>query len=128
MNAISGGSERFSWERNPLTVPPRALATSDDMARGLFFQGVLKAIRALGDEALAARCAAACGQSWFCDFFNYPIRLFQDLVDTALPPLMERHGEESFTLWLMGHCVATDFLDSQAGKDAFGWMLGAATT
>src|SRR3712207_6719222 len=51
-----------------------ALAGSEDIARGLFLQSVLKSIRALGDESLEKRAAAACGQSRFFDFFNYQDR------------------------------------------------------
>ncbi|WNG30228.1 TIGR02265 family protein [Cystobacter fuscus] len=107
---FSPGRESSLW------APRLAQATSEDMARGLFFQGALRAIRVLGDEELAARCSSACGQAWFFDFFNYSIRLFLEMVSTALPPLMERHGEAECTLWLMGHCVATDFLESEAGR------------
>jgi uncharacterized protein (TIGR02265 family) len=92
------------------------LATSEDMARGLFLQSALKAIRALGDEALAKQCTTVCGQALFFDFFNYPIRLYLQMLATAMPSLEARHGDAEQALWLLGHCVAADFLESQAGR------------
>ncbi len=93
-----------------------ALATPDDMARGLFLQGVLKAMRALGDESLVSRCTAVCGQKRFSDFFNYPIRLHLQMLDVAMPALTARYGDVEQALWLLGHCVAMDFLESEAGR------------
>src|SRR3712207_5103583 len=82
-----------------------ALADSEDIARGLFLQSVLKSIRALGDESLEKRAAAACGQSRFFDFFNYPVRLQLQMLSAAMPELAARHTDVEQTLWLMGHCV-----------------------
>jgi len=93
-----------------------ALAGAEDMARGLFLQSVLKGIRALGDEALEKRCTTVCGQKRFVDFFSYPIRLHLQLLSTALPALAARHGDQEQALWLLGHCVAMDFLESEAGR------------
>jgi uncharacterized protein (TIGR02265 family) len=92
------------------------LATSEDLARGLFSQSVLKALRALGDEELARRGARACGQERFEDFFNYPIRVLLQMLATAMPALAERHGDAEQALWLLGHCVAMDFLESESGR------------
>ena len=91
-------------------------ATPEDTARGLLLRGTLTAIRALGDEALRARCAAVCGQATFFDYFNYPQRLLLQMLATALPPLVARHGDGEHTLWLLGNCVAMDFLESDAGR------------
>ena len=93
-----------------------AAVTSQDMARGLFLSSLLRAVRAVGDEALVERCAAVSGQSRFFDFFNYPLRLHLRMLATALPVLAERHGEAEQSLWLLGHCVAMDFLESEAGR------------
>lgn len=93
-----------------------ALATSEDMARGLFLQSALKAVRELGDEALEKRCVSACGQARFFDFFNYPIRQHLQMLSAAMPSLAARHGDVEQALWLMGHCVAMDFLESEAGR------------
>ncbi len=93
-----------------------ALVGSEDIARGLFVQSVLKSIRTLGDEALEKRCSSACGQARFFDFFNYPIRLHLQMLSAAMPTLAVRHTDVEQALWLMGHCVATDFLESEAGR------------
>ncbi|HEX8437238.1 TIGR02265 family protein [Archangium sp.] len=93
-----------------------ALASSEDSVRGLFSQSVLKSIRALGDEALARRCSAVCGQARFVDYFSYPIRLHLQMISAAMPALAARHGDGEQALWLLGHCVAMDFLDSEAGR------------
>lgn len=93
-----------------------SLATSEDIVRGLFSQSVLKSIRALGDEALARCCSAECGQERFVDYFSYPIRLHLQMISAAMPVLAARHGDADQALWLLGHCVAMDFLDSEAGR------------
>ncbi|MGZ3457039.1 MAG: TIGR02265 family protein [Archangium sp.] len=93
-----------------------ALASAEDIVRGLYLQSVLKAIRALGDEALVTRCTASCGQARFFDFFNYPVRLQLQMMSLVMPALTARHEEAERALWLMGHCVAMDFLESEAGR------------
>ncbi|HEX8822544.1 MAG TPA: TIGR02265 family protein [Archangium sp.] len=97
-------------------VRAMALATTEDLARGLFSQSVLKALRALGDEELARRSARACGQERFEDFFHYPIRVLLQMLSTAMPGLAERHGDAEQALWLLGHCAAMDFLESESGR------------
>ncbi|PTL84146.1 TIGR02265 family protein [Vitiosangium sp. GDMCC 1.1324] len=93
-----------------------ALTSAEDVARGFFVQGALKAIRELGDESLVTRCTSASGQSRFFDFFSYPIRLQLQMLSAAMPALAARHGDVDQALWLMGHCVAMDFLESEAGR------------
>ena len=92
------------------------VATSEDLARGLFSQSVLKSLRVLGDEELAGRGARACGQERFVEFFNYPIRVFLQMLAAAMPGLAERHGDAEQALWLLGHCSAMDFLESESGR------------
>ena len=92
------------------------VATSEDLARGLFSQSVLKSLRTLGDEELAGRGARACGQERFVEFFNYPIRVFLQMLAAAMPGLAERHGDAEQALWLLGHCSAMDFLESESGR------------
>lgn len=111
----------ISWsEAAPASERPwearMALAGSEDVARGLFLQSVLKAIRALGDESLVKDCMDACGQARFFDFFNYPIRVLLEGMAAVMPVLAERHGDMEQALWLMGHCVGMDFLESEAGR------------
>jgi len=114
-------SVAMAWSVSPRDGGPfwgqrMALAGSEDIARGLFLQSVLKSIRALGDESLEKRSGAACGQSRFFDFFNYPIRLHLQMLSAAMPELAARHTDVEQALWLMGHCVAMDFLQSEAGR------------
>jgi uncharacterized protein (TIGR02265 family) len=92
------------------------LATSEDIARGLFSQSVLKSLRVLGDEELARRSARVCGQERFVEFFNYPIRVLLQMLSTAMPALAQRHGDAEQALWLLGHCAAMDFLESESGR------------
>ncbi|HLM48290.1 MAG TPA: TIGR02265 family protein [Myxococcaceae bacterium] len=113
--------EAQQWGAEPLVQGQEwgrrmALATSEDVARGLFSQSVLKALRALGDEELAHRSALACGQERFVEFFNYPIRVLLQMLSTAMPVLAERHGQADHALWLLGHCAAMDFLESESGR------------
>ncbi|WNG55461.1 DUF2378 family protein [Archangium gephyra] len=84
--------------------------------RGFFFNGVLKNLRTLGDEALVRRCLEVCGQDRFMDFFSYSTDLMFLILSTALPTLAERHGGAEAALRQMGHQASTDFLASVAGR------------
>ena len=116
MSSVASAYSEVSWTGDASWEERLALATPQDMARGLFLRSTLKAVRALGDEALMERCAAACGESRFFDFFNYPLRLHLRMMATAAPALAGRHGDLEQSLWLLGHCVAMDFLESEAGR------------
>jgi uncharacterized protein (TIGR02265 family) len=123
VNATSGGSEAVrwseavaSWDQEAAWSRTLALTTSEDMAGGLFLRGTLKAVRALGDEALVARSSAACGQTNFLEFFNYPASVLLRLLAEAVPSLAQRHGDVAHALWLLGNCVGRDFLDSESGR------------
>jgi uncharacterized protein (TIGR02265 family) len=70
----------------------------------------------LGDEELAGRGAQACGQDRFVEFFNYPIRVLLQMFAAAMPGLAQRHGDAEQALWLLGHCAAMDFLESESGR------------
>jgi len=119
-------SRGSSWEEESSWTPRLALTTSEDMVRGLFLQSGLRAIRALGDESLVARCSSVCGQSSFFDFFNYPASVLVRMLSTAVPPLARRHGEVEHALWLMGNCVGMDFLESESGRAMLMLMRGEA--
>jgi uncharacterized protein (TIGR02265 family) len=93
-----------------------ALATAEDSVRGLFLQSALKSIREIGDEELARRCSSSCEQGRFADFFDYPLRLLLQIFSIAMPALTVRHGAAEQSLWLLGHCMAMDFLESEAGR------------
>ncbi|AEI63845.1 DUF2378 family protein [Corallococcus macrosporus] len=93
-----------------------ALATKDDMARGLFFNGVVSAVRTLGGDAAVERCLAASGESRFIDFFNYPVAAFLKMSFTAAQVMSAEHGGFEGALRRMGVVATTDFLSSAAGK------------
>ena len=61
-----------------------------DTARGLFLNGMLKAIRTLGGEAVAKRCLEASGQEQLVDVFNYPATLQLQFLSIAMPSLLAR--------------------------------------
>lgn len=84
--------------------------------RGFFFNGALKNLRTLGDEALVRRCLEACGQDRFMDFFSYSTDSMFLILSTALPTLAERHGGAEAALRQMGRQASTDFLASVAGR------------
>ena len=94
-----------------------SLATPDDTAKGMFFNGVLDAVAKLvGPEAPAICLAAAGERRKFIDFFNYPITMFLYLSFTAVE-LMARAGcshDEGF--FKLGSQATSDFLGSGVGK------------
>ncbi|AKQ70263.1 hypothetical protein A176_007175 [Myxococcus hansupus] len=93
-----------------------ALATQDDTARGLFFNGVVSAVRILGGDAAVARCLSASGETRFIDFFNYPVAAFLKMSFTAAQVMAPEHGGFDGALRRMGVVATTDFLSSAAGK------------
>lgn len=93
-----------------------SLATREDTARGLFFNGVLGAVKVLGGEAAVAKCLAAGGEKKFVDFFNYPVSSFLKMAYTAAQLMGPQLGGFDATLRRMGMQATTDFLSSAAGK------------
>lgn len=93
-----------------------SLATREDTARGMFFNGVLDAVRTLGGEAAVARCLEASGEKKFVDFFNYPVAAFLELAYAAAEVMGPRFGGFEGALRRMGVQATTDFLSSTAGK------------
>ncbi|NVJ02574.1 DUF2378 family protein [Myxococcus sp. AM009] len=93
-----------------------ALATKDDTARGLFFNGVVSAVRTMGGDAAVERCLAASGETRFIDFFNYPVSAFLRMSFTAAQMMGPEHGGFDGALRRMGVVATTDFLSSAAGK------------
>ena len=89
-----------------------------DTIRGLFINGLLEGVRALGDEALVRRCVEeAGGEEPFLDFFMYPLGMDLRLTYTAVSLLAERTGkslEEAFEL--LGRRATADFLGSVMGR------------
>jgi len=93
-----------------------ALATRDDTARGLFFNGALGAVKVLGGDAAVQRCLAAAGEKKFVDFFNYPVTAFLKLAFTAAEVMGPQLGGFDVALRRMGVQATADFLSSAAGK------------
>lgn len=93
-----------------------ALATPQDTARGMFFNGVLDAVRAELGDAAAERCRQASGEKRFVDFFSYPIVAFLKMNRVALELMAPQHGSPEAALRHIGRQNITDFFSSAAGK------------
>jgi uncharacterized protein (TIGR02265 family) len=92
------------------------LATPADTARGLFFNGMLAGLEALGDEALVKRCLEASGQLRFIDFFSYPIGTYLRMVSCALQTLEQRYGSSEEALRQIGMRATRSYLGTTAGR------------
>lgn len=95
-----------------------ALAGPGDTCRGVFFNGVLKAVKTLAGPEVEARCREATGQRKFVDFFSYPVSGFIKLSLAALDPLNSRLGGDERVLRWMGEQSTLGFLGTVAGKTA----------
>ncbi|RKH54528.1 DUF2378 family protein [Corallococcus aberystwythensis] len=93
-----------------------ALATPDDTARGMFFNGALNAVRNLGGDAAVEKCLAVVPEKKFVDFFNYPVAGFLKLAFTGAQLMGPQLGGFDAMLRKMGTQATTDFLSSAAGK------------
>ncbi|CAM4173064.1 DUF2378 family protein [Corallococcus sp. ZKHCc1 1396] len=93
-----------------------ALATPDDTARGMFFNGALNAVRILGGDAAVERCLASVPEKKFVDFFNYPVSGFLKLAFTGAQLMGPQLGGFDVMMRKMGTQATTDFLSSAAGK------------
>ncbi|MBJ6766093.1 DUF2378 family protein [Myxococcaceae bacterium JPH2] len=93
-----------------------SLALKEDTARGLFFNGAVGAVRALGGDTAVDQCLGAAGEKKFVDFFNYPVAAFLRLAYTAAQLMGPQLGGFDATLRRMGTQATSDFLSSTAGK------------
>ena len=93
-----------------------SLATPDDCAKGMFFNGALNALATLGGTSVAEQCRQASGIRKYVDFFNYPISSFLNLTFTAARLLERQMGGYSAVFHTLGAQAATDFLSSNVGK------------
>ncbi|WP_241757859.1 DUF2378 family protein [Myxococcus landrumensis] len=93
-----------------------SLATREDTARGLFFNGALGAVKVLGGDSAVQRCIEAAGEKKYVDFFNYPVASFLKLAFTAAQVMGPQLGGFDSALRRMGVQATTDFLSSAAGK------------
>ncbi|XXF77986.1 DUF2378 family protein [Myxococcaceae bacterium GXIMD 01537] len=92
------------------------LATREDTARGLFFNGALDAVKVLGGGPAADRCKEYSGEKSLVDFFNYPIAGFLRLAFAAAQMMGPQLGGFDAAMRRMGMQATTDFLASAAGK------------
>jgi uncharacterized protein (TIGR02265 family) len=109
-----------------LPAPPRirsadfdarlALATAQDSARGMFFNGVLSAVNARAGKVGADQCLLASGEKRFVDFFNYPITSFLKLSFTAAEVLQPLLGDPATVFTYLGRQAVDDFLATASGK------------
>jgi len=95
-----------------------ALARPEDTCRGIFYNGVLDAVRALAGAEIEARCREAAGQRKFVDFFSYPVSGFIQMSLTAVELLSPRLGGGWQVLRWMGEQSTESFLSTVAGKTA----------
>jgi uncharacterized protein (TIGR02265 family) len=100
------------------------LTTPADTCRGMFFNGMLEAVRALGGEELRARCYVAAGAKRYVDFFSYPVADFLKAIFTAADLLGPKHGGRDAVMTLLGRRATEDFHQSTVGKT----MLALAGT
>ncbi len=92
------------------------LVTPVDTCRGMFFNGLLEAVRALGGEEARARCFAAAGEKKFVDFFSYPVADFMKALFTAADLLGPRLGGRDAVMRQLGRRATEDFLHSTVGR------------
>ncbi|MBX5480640.1 MAG: DUF2378 family protein [Myxococcaceae bacterium] len=93
-----------------------ALATADDTAKGMFFNGVVQAVGKLVNAQAATTCLAAVGDRKFVDFFNYPIAWFLRLSFTAAELLAPAVGGHESAFRKLGMQATHDFLATGVGK------------
>jgi uncharacterized protein (TIGR02265 family) len=109
-----------SPDRSPLVAPGMeqllALTSPTDTCRGMFFNGLLEAVRVLGGEELRARCFAAAGERKFVDFFSYPVADFLRPLFLAAEWLGPAQGGTDSVLRQLGRRGTGDFLQSNVGK------------
>jgi len=92
------------------------LTTPEDTCRGMFFNGMLEAVRALGGEDVRAKCHAVAGDKKFVDFFSYPVAEMLKATFTAADLLGPKLGGREAVLHQLGRRATEDFLGSTIGK------------
>ncbi len=100
-----------------------SLAGPSDTTRGVFCLGLLRTVRALGDEDLVKRCLEASGEKEFVEFFNYPMASYLRMISCAIWLLAVRYGGIEEALRQIRRMAAADFRESTGGK-AMGVMHG----
>jgi uncharacterized protein (TIGR02265 family) len=92
------------------------LATTRDCVRGLFLNGILDAVHALGDGTAVRHCQVACGHERFLELLDYPISVNLRLVSTAMYALAVRQGGTEEALRRLGRRAGLSFLGSPGGR------------
>lgn len=97
-----------------------ALATTNDTARGLFFNGILSAVVTFGGEAGLKRCHSLLNdkrfERRFIDFSSYPVADFLRMALAATQVLSAQLGGAETTQRQLGMQATRDFLSSMAGR------------
>ncbi|MFY0567635.1 DUF2378 family protein [Archangium lansingense] len=93
-----------------------SLVTPADTARGMFFNGLLDAVRSFGSEEVRAKVLAAAGDRKFVDFRSYPVSDLLKAIYTATDLLGPRMGGRDAILHRLGRRATEDFLHSTVGK------------
>jgi uncharacterized protein (TIGR02265 family) len=96
------------------------LATAEDTARGLFFNGVLSAVVSLGGDSALKQCHTQLNdkrfERRFTDFSSYPVSDFLRLALAATRVLSPKLGGPESTQPRLGMQATNDFLSSMAGR------------
>ena len=90
--------------------PPRITA------RGMFFNGLLDAVRSLAGEESRKKVLAAAGDRKFVDFRSYPVADLLKAIFTATELLAPKLGGKDAVLRRLGRRATEDFLHSTVGK------------
>ncbi len=104
------------WERDMAWRVSQA--APGDTVRGVFFNGVLSAVRELEGEEAVRRCLEGSGEAKFLDFFSYPLEAFLRLLVCAARGLKARFGCMEGALRELGRHANADFLASPVGRAA----------
>ncbi len=101
------------------------LATPDHTTRGILFMATLRTLRELGvDEATVRSCLAACGESEFVEFFNYPTSSLLRLLGAAARVLSPKYGSYEEAMRQIGWMSGDIYMASTVGRSAQQMMGG----
>lgn len=93
-----------------------AAATPQDTCKGMFFNGVLSATRALLGHDGVERVQAMLPEKKYVDFFNYPIATFLPAAFTAASLLQAGQLDFDGALRRLGEQAIVDFLSTPVGR------------
>lgn len=104
------------WEQDLLWKMARA--KPEDTVRGVFFNGTLAEVEALGGEEVVRACQEAAGEEKFLDFYRYPLRALLRLLYCAAKQLGPECGGGEAVLKRLSRHANADFLTSPVGRAA----------